>query len=163
MKQQRVEEEGGQEPWLKLCDVSLSYLISVNHLSSSPLFVCACSKVKVKGWAGFLFVFLDPDCNLWLSLHAHFKSSLSFGSSKHCMLFTVTWIHIYPGFEAPGEPPICIWTSQFTGSTLPRLKFFHSIVCKALLTKGRLFLSLCEMIRIPAQMWKVLTFFRLVL
>lgn len=44
-----------------------------------------------------------------------------------------------------------MYLNQFTGSTLLRLKFFHSIVCKALLSKGRLFLSLCEMIRIPTN------------
>lgn len=36
---------------------------------------------------------LDPDCNLWLSVRAHFESALSFGSCKGFMLFTVTWIN----------------------------------------------------------------------
>lgn len=151
-KQQRVEEKGCQEPWLKLGDVSLSYLVSVNHLSSSPLFVCACSKIKVKGWAGFLLVFLDPGCNLWLSWRAYFKSCLSFGSCKHCILLTVTWIHIYPGFGAPGEPPISVWNSQFTGSMPLWLKFSQIIVCKVLLLKGSLFLLLYEIIGILTQM-----------
>lgn len=71
-------------------------------------FLCASSKTKVKGSAGFLLVFLDPDYNLCLSVHAQFKSGLSFGSCKHCLLFTVTWINFYPGLEVHGEAPISI-------------------------------------------------------